>query len=128
MAPPRRLPPLSARGARPARTDVRLLDTKSGKQRLVQGPATVVPEPLELAEHVLDAVKLEEMHYAIVTNTLNGAQRVVQGPTLLFPGVFETIEPTQSKVALKKNEYAKVVDEGTGNIRVVRGPQVLVPD
>ena len=125
MAPLLLLPPLSAR---PARTDVRLLDTKSGKQRLVQGPATVVPEPLELADDVLDAVKLEEMHYAIVTNTLNGAQRVVQGPTLLFPGVFETIEPTQSKVALKKNEYAKVVDDGTGNIRVVRGPQVLVPE
>ena len=51
----------------------------------MQGPATVVPEPLELADDVLDAVKLEEMHYTIVTNTLNGAQRVVQGPTLLFP-------------------------------------------
>jgi len=127
MAPLLLLQPLSVRGLRTARTDVRLLDTKSGKQRLVQGPATVVPEPLESADGVLDAVKLQEMDYTVVTNTLNGAQRVVQGPTLLFPGVFETIEPIRSKVALKKNEYAKVVDDGTGNIRVVRGPQVLVP-
>ena len=127
MAPLLLLPLLSIRDSRPARTDVRLLDKKSGKQRLVKGPATVVPEPLESADSVLDAVKLEEMDYTIVTNTLNGAQHVVQGPTLLFPGVFETIEPKQSKVALKKNEYAKVVDDGTGNIRVVRGPQVPVP-
>ena len=84
---------------------IRLLDKKSGTQRLVRGPATFTPRALEtFREGVQDALKLKEMDYAIVTDTLTGAQRVESGPQLFFPGVHEAAGHKQEMLALKKHE------------------------
>ena len=56
---------------------IRLRDAKSGNLRQVHGPATVVPSPHETvtSREPQRALKLSDLEYVIVTDTLSGAER-----------------------------------------------------
>ena len=109
---------------------VRLLDATSGQQRLIKGPAKVVPEPFESmvdGDEPSKATKLSKRQYVRVTETLTGAQRVVSGPTLHFLGPYDEHVGTHDKIVLLNHQYARLVDQATGDVRVEKGEQTIVP-
>jgi len=110
---------------------VRLVDAKSGEQRVVKGPARVVPEPFESVvdgDGPSDAIELSKRQYVQVTETLTGTQRVVPGPTLFFPDVYETVGDINEAIELSKRQYVQVTETLTGTQRVVSGPTLFFPD
>ena len=110
---------------------VRLLDATSGQQRLIKGPAKVVPEPFESmvdGDEPSKATKLSKRQYVRVTETLTGAQRVVSGPTLFFPDAYETVGDIDEAIELSKLQYVEVTETLTGAQRVVSGPTLFFPD
>ena len=110
---------------------VRLLDATSGQQRLIKGPAKVVPEPFESmvdGDEPSKATKLSKRQYVRVTETLTGARRVVSGPTLFFPDAYETVGDIDEAIELSKLQYVEVTETLTGAQRVVSGPTLFFPD
>ena len=110
---------------------VRLLDATSGQQRLIKGPAKVVPAPFESmvdGDEPSKATKLSKRQYVRVTETLTGAQRVVSGPTLFFPDAYETVGDIDEAIELSKLQYVEVTETLTGAQRVVSGPTLFFPD
>ena len=110
---------------------VRLVDAKSGEQRVVKGPARVVPEPFESVvdgDGPSDAIELSKRQYVQVTETLTGTQRVVSGPTLFFPDVYDAVGGIREAIELSKLQYVRVTETLTGAVRVVPGPTLFFPD
>ena len=110
---------------------VRLLDATSGQQRLIKGPAKVVPEPFESmvdGDEPSKATKLSKRQYVRVTETLTGARRIVSGPTLFFPDAYETVGHVDEAIELSKRQYVRVTETLTGAQRVVSGPALFFPD
>ena len=109
---------------------VRLLDAKSGQQRLIKGPAKVVPDPFEsiVNDRQQEAVRLSKLQYVVVTDSLTGNRRVVTGPQLFFPDTYETVDHISEAIELSKRQYVKVTETQTGLQRVVSGPTLFFPD
>uniref|UniRef100_A0A7S0NYA0 Band 7 domain-containing protein n=1 Tax=Calcidiscus leptoporus TaxID=127549 RepID=A0A7S0NYA0_9EUKA len=109
---------------------VRLLDATSGQQRLIKGPAKVVPDPFEsiVNGRQQPAVRLSKLQYVVVTDSLTGNRRVVTGPQLFFPGTYETVGDISEAVELSKLQYVQVTETLTGAKRVVSGPTLFFPD
>jgi len=109
---------------------IRLRDAKSGMQRQIQGPATVVPEPHESAMTAAPqaATKLSDLEYAILTDKLSGVERLVKGPRLLFPAsAYEEVGGRKRATKLSDLEYVIVTDVLSGSKRVVTGPTLYFP-
>jgi len=108
---------------------VRLLDAKSGQQRLVKGPAKVVPDPFEsiVNERQESAVRLSKLQYVVVTDSLTGNQRVVAGPQLLFPGTYENVGKPRQAYEVQRYQYIKLLDQTRGQLRVERGEATVFP-
>ena len=109
---------------------VRLLNAKTGHQRLLKGPDKVVPEPFESivnAKGPSAAVRLSKLQYVVLTDSLTGIQRVVKGPQLLFPGVYENVGKPREAFQLEHYQYIKLLDQTTGQLRVERGEATVFP-
>ena len=108
---------------------VRLLDAKSGQQRLIKGPAKVVPDPFEsiVNERQQQAVRLSKLQYVVVTDSLTGNRRVVTGPQLFFPDTYESVGTPRQAHEVQRYQYIKLLDQTTGTLRVERGEANVFP-
>ena len=108
---------------------VRLLDATSGQQRLIKGPAKVVPGPFEsiVNERLQSAVQLSKLQYVVVTDSLTGNRRVVTGPQLFFPDTYESVGTPCQAHEVQRYQYIKLLDQTTGTLRVERGEATVFP-
>lgn len=108
---------------------VRLLDATSGQQRLIRGPAMVVPDPFEsiVNERQQPAVRLSKLQFVVVTDSLTGNRRVVTGPQLFFPDTYESVGTPRQAHEVQRYQYIKLLDQTTGTLRVERGEATVFP-
>jgi len=89
-----------------------------------------VPSPHETvtSREPQRALKLSDLEYVIVTDTLSGAERLVSGPALFFPqSAYERVGKALHKRPLSELEYTVVTDTLSGSKRVVQGPALYAP-
>jgi regulator of protease activity HflC (stomatin/prohibitin superfamily) len=105
---------------------MRLVDALSGEERVVTGPLTLVPRPLEEApDGVSQAVVVGPSTSVLVLNRATGIKRLVRQEGVFTPAPYETIVRTQEATLLEPHQYAVVKDELTGRSCNREGPSLL---
>jgi regulator of protease activity HflC (stomatin/prohibitin superfamily) len=92
----------------------------------VDGPCTKVFNPFrEKTER--KAIKVGNLEYIRIKDSLNGGVRMVAGHAKVFLGAYEEIDGLEEKIVVKKDEYIRLVDRVSGVERVVKGAASIVP-
>eukprot|EP00405_Crypthecodinium_cohnii_P048152 CAMPEP_0206572850 /NCGR_PEP_ID=MMETSP0325_2-20121206/28504_1 /ASSEMBLY_ACC=CAM_ASM_000347 /TAXON_ID=2866 /ORGANISM="Crypthecodinium cohnii, Strain Seligo" /LENGTH=512 /DNA_ID=CAMNT_0054077159 /DNA_START=40 /DNA_END=1578 /DNA_ORIENTATION=+ len=93
---------------------------------VVNGPSTKVYNPFRDIEK-RNAVRIGELEYARIKDTLNGGVRMVEGHAKIFLGAYEVVDGIYEKIVLKKDQYIRLIDRLTGVERVVEGSDSITP-
>lgn len=97
----------------------------NGKE-VVNGPCTKVFNPFREKER-RKAIRISNLQYVRIKDTLNGGVRMVVGHAKIFLGAYEKIDGVQKKIVLKKDQYIRLIDRLSGVERVLRGADSIVP-
>lgn len=110
---------------------VRLIDTVTGKVRMVKGEDTVFPGPEEelLDGDKMTAIDLKVNDFVKVLDQATGDIRVVSGVGQVMLGPHEKcLDGGKKKAAQVDADHAVLVrDKGTGEVRLVTENQLFVP-
>mmetsp|Transcript_21809 Transcript_21809/g.74986 ORF Transcript_21809/g.74986 Transcript_21809/m.74986 type:complete len:523 (-) Transcript_21809:218-1786(-) len=101
---------------------VEYLDGKA----VVNGPTSKLFNPFRVRTR-REALRIGELQYARIKNTLDMSVRMVEGTRKEFMGPYEESEGVTDKIVLKKDEYIRLVDMLTGVERIERGAKSLIP-
>jgi len=105
---------------------IRLVDTLSGFERVVRGPATLVPEPLERAPQGKEqAIIVGATNAVLVLNKTTGVKSLITQEGMFMPGPYQSVISVQEARLVEMNQYAVVKDHLSGNSRNELGPKLL---
>lgn len=100
---------------------IRLLDEKTGRERVVRGPETLVPRPSEVyPEGVQKAKFLDTETAVLVLNQSSGQERLVAERGVFVPNPEEEILETRKLIRVSPQETVVVRDD-KGTITVYSG-------
>lgn len=104
----------------------RLMSNRTGSERVVKGPQSVVPEPLEYApDGVQNASAIAKDMSLVINNTLTGVLRLETQEGLYYPEPYEYIVEVRKATLLGPVQYALVEDVNIGTKRIELGPKLL---
>jgi len=102
---------------------IRLLNKKAGSERVVPGPAVVVPDPSEVAEAgVEQAVFLTSQTAVKVLYRTTGQQSLVDSEGVWVPDAYEQVMEVQTKIRVLPHQ-ACVLRAVTGNVTLISGEE-----
>lgn len=102
---------------------IRLVNTLTGIERVVEGPQALVPEPLETAPvGVEDSIVVSPDLAILVRNRTRGIEYLITDEGVFSPGPYEEIVSVQQAVVVSPREYAVLRDTRTNVITHVPGP------
>ncbi|CAK9114501.1 unnamed protein product [Durusdinium trenchii] len=105
---------------------VRLIDKMTGEERVVAGPTTLVPNPLEeYPTGVETAIVIGAQNAVLVYNKTSGLKSLITEAGAFIPAPYEEILSEQQARLLEPLEYAVVKDLLTGEARNEVGPKLL---
>lgn len=105
---------------------IRLVNQKTGYERVVVGPTALVPLPSERsALGTQTCVTVSYDTSVVVLNKTTGLKRVVTTEGLFAPEAYEFVQEVRKATLLGPQEYAVVENEQTGLKRHVAGPDLL---
>lgn len=105
---------------------IRLVDKLTGSERVVAGPAILVPKASEVwPKGVETCIVVGATNAVITVDTTTGMKRLVRKKGHLVPSPYEEIVKEQQAVLLEPTDYAIVKDLLTGETRNEVGPQQL---
>jgi len=105
---------------------MRLIDTLSGFERVIAGPQTMVPDPLEEAPEGTElAIVLGTDLAVLAFNKSTGKKRLVTEGGVFIPSPYEVIMEKRKATLLSQKDFALVKNMMTGQLRHVGGPLLL---
>jgi regulator of protease activity HflC (stomatin/prohibitin superfamily) len=105
---------------------MRLVDTLSGFERVVRGPMTLVPEPLEEAPNGTEQVVIVGATNSVLTlNKTTGLMLLHREEGMFVPEPYEKILEVKEARLIEESQFAVVKDELSGHLRHELGPQLL---
>jgi len=105
---------------------MRLVDSLSGSERVVVGPITFVPAPLEQSSKGIErAVVVGKENSVLVRSKSTGVKRVVLEEGVFTPEPYEEVLETRDALLLGPKQFAILKDQLTGVFRNEEGPQLL---
>eukprot|EP00930_Biecheleria_cincta_P039314 TRINITY_DN27035_c0_g1_i1.p1 TRINITY_DN27035_c0_g1~~TRINITY_DN27035_c0_g1_i1.p1 ORF type:complete len:635 (+),score=142.91 TRINITY_DN27035_c0_g1_i1:98-2002(+) len=105
---------------------IRLVDKLSGAERVVAGPAILVPKASEVWPNGVETCIVVGATNAVITvDTTTGMKRLVTKKGHFVPAPYEEIIKEQQAILLEPTDYAVVKDLLTGITRNEVGPQQL---
>jgi hypothetical protein len=107
---------------------VRLVDGMTGIERIVRGPDTIVPNPLEASkttEVKQKAVHVSALRAVLTINAKTGVQRLVTTEGVFVPEPYESILEIRDAMVITLYEYVVIRNTRTGLKRVEQGAQTL---
>jgi len=87
-----------------------LVDKSSGEERIVVGPSTIVPSPLEITDGKKRAAFLTSQTAVIVLNRNDGQQRLETTPGVFIPQQYEEVRSMPSKIRVLAHQIAVTRD------------------
>lgn len=102
-------------------------DQSTGARRLIVGPTTFIPAPLESIIRVGEAISLRQSQYVVIENALDGSARVERGEQMLFLGPNESAGAVQEGFRLNAHQQVRLRCSLSGGIRVERGVKLVFP-
>eukprot|EP00931_Biecheleriopsis_adriatica_P073810 TRINITY_DN48024_c0_g1_i1.p1 TRINITY_DN48024_c0_g1~~TRINITY_DN48024_c0_g1_i1.p1 ORF type:complete len:683 (-),score=155.41 TRINITY_DN48024_c0_g1_i1:142-2121(-) len=100
---------------------IRLVDKKSGAERVVVGPDTIIPDPAERSDNMIEKARFLGGDSAVlVLNKTSGLQRLISEKGTFAPAPYEIILEERSLIRVLPHE-AVVVRDHTGALHVKRG-------
>jgi len=104
---------------------MRLVDRMTGYERVVSGPQTLVPEPLETSPNGTEtAIVLGTSLAVLVFNKTSGIMRLATGGAFI-PAAYETVSEIREATLISPRDFAIVKNEMEGTLRHVEGPELL---
>lgn len=105
---------------------LRLVDRWTGVERIVSGPVTFAPAPLEYSpEGIQRAVIIGTGMSVVTVDSMTGVKTLVVQEGVFTPAPYESILETRMPVNVGHLEYAVLRDLRTGELRHVHGPVQL---
>lgn len=105
---------------------MRLIDSLTGFERVVSGPQTIVPEPLETFPNGTEAAIVLGTNLAVLSfNKTTGKKRLVTTGGVFIPAPYEVILEVRKATLLAQREFALVKNTMTGQLRHEAGAQLL---
>jgi len=105
---------------------IRLVDKLSGEERIVAGPAILVPGSSETwSQGVETCIVVGATNTVVTRDTTTGMKRLVIQKGHFVPSPYEEIVSEQQGILLEPTDYAVVKDLLTGATRNEVGPQQL---
>lgn len=105
---------------------MRLVDSLTGMERVVPGPQTIVPRPLEEAPNGTEAAVVLGTNLAVLAfNKTTGQKRLVTTGGVFIPAPYETILEIRKATLLARSEFAMVKNLLNGQLRHEEGPKLL---
>jgi len=105
---------------------VRLVDTLSGYERVLKGPQTFVPEPLEAFPNGTESAVVLGTDLAVLAfNKTTGKKRLVTTGGVFVPAPYEVILEVRKASLLGQRDFALVKNFLTGTLKHEEGPQLL---
>lgn len=105
---------------------MRLVDRRTGVERVISGPISFKPEPLEEAAQGKEVgISLSRGKSLVTFNRSSGVKRLVTQEGYFFPQPYEDVIEQRNPVVVGPNDYAKLRDERTGAVRHVEGSVTL---
>eukprot|EP00929_Paragymnodinium_shiwhaense_P058772 TRINITY_DN29448_c0_g1_i1.p1 TRINITY_DN29448_c0_g1~~TRINITY_DN29448_c0_g1_i1.p1 ORF type:complete len:838 (+),score=242.94 TRINITY_DN29448_c0_g1_i1:47-2560(+) len=105
-------------------TYVRLVDGLTGVERVVKGPQTMMPKPLEYSKTqpmFKKAVHVSATRAVITWKATNGRKSLVTTEGVFVPGEYEEVLETRPATIIGPKEYAVILDTETGEKRHIAG-------
>jgi regulator of protease activity HflC (stomatin/prohibitin superfamily) len=104
----------------------RLIDSMTGSERVVVGPAILVPEPLEHAPNGTEKAIVLGLDASLLTlNKTTGLLRLVDKIGVFYPQPYEVILQERKDTLLTHRQYALVKNQLSGMFRHEVGPKLL---
>jgi len=94
---------------------------------VVNGPGLAMSTPIMTSVEKKKAIKIDQLAFYVVRDTLTAKLRVEAGPQLLFLGAFDEASEEMQKFVLTHGEYLRLLDTVTGQVRVEVGPSTVTP-
>lgn len=105
---------------------MRLIDTLTGYERVVKGPQTLVPRPLEEPGNgTEEAIVLGTDKAVLTLNRTTGKRRLVTEGGVFIPAPYENILEIRKATLLAQRDFALVHNTMTGKYRHAEGAQLL---
>lgn len=105
---------------------IRLIDTLTGYERIIRGPQTIVPAPLEEAPNGTEEAVVMGPKLAVLTlNKTTGKKKLYSGEFSFAPGPYEVILEVRVSTLIEERQYAVVKELDTGRIRHEAGPKLF---
>jgi len=105
---------------------IRLQDKFTGFERVMAGPRTLVPSPLEEFPSGIERCQVVGRTNAIlVENKTSGMLRLIKDQGQFVPAAYEHIVRMKEATLVEVHQYAVVKDELTGSLRNEEGPMLL---
>lgn len=100
---------------------IRLLNKKTGDERVLTGPAVLVPDPSETApEGKQKSVFVDQQTAVRVENRVDGQQRLAEQNGVFAPSAYERIKEVQSLIRVSPHQ-ACVTRDVNGSINLISG-------
>lgn len=93
---------------------------------VVNGPCTKILNPFR-DKTFRTRLKVGELEYARVKNSMNGEWHMVEGISNDFMGPYDVSDGVLPKIVLLKDQYVRLTDKLTGEERVVKGAGSVIP-
>jgi len=104
----------------------RLVDSMTGSEKVVSGPDTIVPAPLEQAVNGTEqAIVLSTDMTVLTMNKTTGRKILVTKEGVFIPQAYQLIVEIRKATLLSPREYALVKNTLNGTYRNEIGPQLL---
>eukprot|EP00933_Yihiella_yeosuensis_P020639 TRINITY_DN164_c0_g1_i10.p1 TRINITY_DN164_c0_g1~~TRINITY_DN164_c0_g1_i10.p1 ORF type:complete len:634 (-),score=147.89 TRINITY_DN164_c0_g1_i10:576-2477(-) len=104
----------------------RLVDKLTGAERVIAGPLTFIPLPLEEADKGIEkSIVIGAANAVLVVNKTSGMKKLITTKGMFVPAPYEQILREQKATLLQPNEYAVVKDDLAGTAKNVLGPVLL---
>jgi len=105
---------------------IRFIDKMTGSERVVKGPANLVPEPLEEAPKWIEqCIVIGATNAVLVEQKDTGMKHLITEPGMYVPEPYVEILGEQEAILLEPLDYAVVRDLLTGQARNELGPTLL---
>merc|ERR1719265_1080745 len=112
-------------------TYVRLVDGQNGVERVVRGPTTMVPGPLEYSKTMpmkKKAVHVSATKAVLTWKATTGERRLVTQEGVFVPEPYEEVLETRPAVIIGPKEYAVMVNIKLGTKFHLEGPRQIFVD
>jgi hypothetical protein len=105
---------------------IRLINKNTGMERVVKGPANIVPKPLETAPNGTEtAIVLGNTLAVLTLDKQTGQRTLITEGGVFTPGPYEVILEIRTATLLGEKDFAVVKDLLTGELFNEEGPKLL---